>query len=146
MQSCVSNIVTIKTSCTKFSFIFIILMPVDGNHLNIFTYRVIIIPNLDALFKCCRNLLAAGRWQQQVGRRRQRKHRLSPTTCMKPPWMRNSLFCTTMLDLYWSTMTLSAWKAHLESDYLDPATYLASVNPGTPSCGTSRGCTMILRQ
>jgi len=44
------------------------------------------------------------------------------------------------------TMTLSAWKAHLESDYLDPATYLASVNPGTPSCGTSRGCTMILCQ
>ena len=36
-----------------------------------------------------------------------------------------------------STMTLSAWKAH-------PG--LASVSPGTPSGGTSRGCTMILRQ
>ena len=36
-----------------------------------------------------------------------------------------------------STMTLSAWKAH-------PG--LASVSPGTPSGGTSRDCTMILRQ
>ena len=86
---------------------------------------------------CCQNVLAAaaGRW----------------TTAAKASSFANNLYEATLDEefpvLYYnaglilvyvdSTMTLSAWKAH-------PG--LASVSPGTPSGGTSRGCTMILRQ
>ena len=90
---------------------------------------------------CCQTLLAAAadRW----------------TTAAKASSFANNLNEATLDEefpvLYYnagrilvyvdSTMTLSAWKAHP-----GPATYLASVSPGTPSGGTSRGCTMILRQ
>ena len=86
---------------------------------------------------CCQTLLAAAadRW----------------TTAAKASSFANNLYEATLDEefpvLYYnaglilvyidSTMTLSAWKAH-------PG--LASVSPGTPSGGTSRGCTMILCQ
>ena len=77
---------------------------------------------------CCQNVLAAaaGRW----------------TTAAKASSFANNLYEATLDEefpvLYYnaglilvyvdSTMTLSAWRAHL-----GPATYLASVSPGTPS-------------